>query len=251
MSTTYSQHDPVSGMTFVRIPAGTFIMGSPKDEPGRFEDEHFPHPGTIAGEFWLAQCPVTQEQWQTVMGNNPSYFVHAGPHAPVDHVSWYDCLEFVRILNTRAGEIRYRMPTEAEWEYACRAGTDGPFYSPVEGYCEGNCNTDQPQPPLPALDDIAWWCGNAEGTTHPVAQKIPNSWGLYDMLGNVWEWCELHEEPPRPYILNTAPLLPPGALQAIRGGPWYGMPRCVRSADRHTMSPGFLSSGVGFRIVRL
>lgn len=235
-----AEYDPIAGMSFVMIPPGTFTMGSPLDEAGRFDDEQLPHLVTISTGFWLAQTPMTQGEWQAVMGSNPSYFVGAGPNAPVEQVSWDDCQEFIRRLNVKAGQQQYRIPTEAEWEYACRAGTAGPFYAQTLGYGPGNCNADSTEPLLRQLDAIAWWCGNAGGTTHPVAEKLPNAWGLHDMLGNVWEWCELHH----------SPALPPGALQAIRGGPWYGMPRCVRCADRHTMSPGFMSSGVGLRLVR-
>lgn len=232
-------YDPVAGMSFVMVGPGSFTMGSPLNEIGRFDDEQLPHPVVVSTGFWLGQTPVTQGQWQAVMGSNPSYFAGAGAAAPVEQVSWEDCREFVHILNDKAGEERYRLPTEVEWEYACRAGTSGPFYAEIPGYGPETCNADGSEPLLHQLDAIAWWCGNAAGTTHPVAEKLPNAWGLHDMLGNVWEWCEL---------LSSA--FPPGALQAIRGGPWYGMPRCVRSADRHVMSPGFASSGVGFRLVR-
>jgi formylglycine-generating enzyme required for sulfatase activity len=174
--------------------------------------------------------------------------VNAGPYAPVEQVSWDDCQEFIRMLNEKSEQ--YRLPTEEEWEYACRAGTVGPFYDPVAGYVFENCNTATPKPPLSDLDAIAWWCGNAGEITHPVAQKRPNAWGLYDMLGNVWEWAEMGIDAMHTENRKHAAPLPPGALQAIRGGPWYGMPRCVRCADRHSMSPGFKSSGVGFRIAR-
>lgn len=224
-------------------------MGSPEDEPGRFDEEELQHPVTITSGYWLGQSPVTQDQWQGVMGSNPSYFVNAGPDAPVEQVSWDDCLEFIRRLNVRTGQEQYRMPTEREWEYACRAGTEGPFYCQVTGYGPANCNTDKPDPPLPDLDEIAWWCGNAGETTHPVARKRSNVWGLYDMLGNVWEWCLVEPYTPLAGAGHYPPALPPGVLQAIRGGPWYGMPRCVRCADRHAMTPGFRSSGVGFRVV--
>jgi formylglycine-generating enzyme required for sulfatase activity len=240
------RYDPDAGMMFVWIPAGTFSMGSPGDEIGRFDDEELPHPVTIPDGFWLGRTAVTQEQWWKVMEGNPSYFMNAGPNAPVEQVSCDDCQEFVGALIEKSGRDLYRMPTEEEWEYACRAGTVGPFYRPVASYLFENCNTDNPDPPLSELDTIAWWCGNAGDTTHPVGQKLPNAWGLHDMLGNVWEWAMMGNTEKG----NYAATLPPGALQAIRGGPWYGMPRCVRCADRHSMSSGFRSSGVGFRIAR-
>ncbi len=238
--------DPVAGMSFLFVPSGEATLGSPPDEVGRFDDEEPEHPTRIERGFWLGRTPVTQREWLAIMGNNPSYFRDAGEDAPVEQVCWDECLELVRRLNERAADETYGLPAEEAWEYACRAGTGGPFYSAEPDYCEANCNTADPVPPLPLLDRFAWWCGNAGETTHRVAEKEPDAWGLYDMLGNVWEWCWDCSA----IVSGDGPGAPRGFVQAIRGGPWYGMARCVRCADRHTISAGFSSSGVGVRLAR-
>jgi formylglycine-generating enzyme required for sulfatase activity len=179
------------GMALVPIPAGEFRMGSPGFDPDAYDDEKPQHPVRITRPFYLGACPVTQAEYQAVMGANPSYFKEQ-PENPVETVSWYDAVRFCNSLSEREdlrpfftiegervtvpdwGGAGYRLPTEAEWEYACRAGT------PTR-YSFG----DDPA----ALGDHAWYSENSASTTHPVRQKHPNSWGLYDMHGNVWEWC--------------------------------------------------------------
>jgi formylglycine-generating enzyme required for sulfatase activity len=171
------------GMEFVRIPAGAFLMGTPVDQldaiaggDAGYRDwiahEAPQHRVHISQPFYLGTYPVTQAQWEAVMGNNPSRF-KGNPNHPVDQVSWYDVLAFLQTLNALEGSRDYRLPTEAQWEYACRAGTDTPRY-----------HED--------VEAIAWYSANSEsqtGQTYLVGQKLPNSWGLHDMLGNVWEWC--------------------------------------------------------------
>ncbi len=144
---------------FCPIHAGTFRMESNEVKLGQ--------------DFYLGKYPVTQQQWDTVMGNNPSSF--RGGSLPVETVSWDDVQNFIQILNTKSGKNVYRLPTEAEWEYACRAGSTSVYYF-------GN---DESQ-----LGEYAWYDGNSGQTTHPVGQKKPNGWGLYDMYGNVWEWTD-------------------------------------------------------------
>jgi formylglycine-generating enzyme required for sulfatase activity len=230
------------GMTFVLIPAGTFLMGSPDYELGRNDDET-QHEVSISQSFYLQTAPVTQGQWQALMGKNPSSFIQGEADCPVDSINWIDCQEFIKKLNT-LGEGIYRLPMEAEWEYACRAGSTTAL---VNGdltalYCD----------PDPNLDEMGWYCGNSDRQTHPVAQKHPNAWGLYDMHGNLAEWCqdwyglysETHQTDP------IGPLSGPGRL--IRGGSWFSSAKNCRSAARFHWPPQARSQlqTMGFRLLR-
>jgi formylglycine-generating enzyme required for sulfatase activity len=159
------------GMKFAWIPPGTFTMGSPNTEEGRQKWE-VQHKVTLTRGFYMGVYPVTQKQWHEVMGGNPSNF-KKGDNYPVEMVSWEDCQKFVKKLSEREGQ-EYRLPTEAEWEYACRAGTTTTYYT---GDDEN------------ALDRAGWYSKNSGKVTHPVGQKEANKWGLYDMHGNVYQWC--------------------------------------------------------------
>ena len=221
---------PMESMEFVRIPAGSFVMGSPEDEEGRRSDER-QHEVRISQGFWMGKYEVTQEEWNAVMGANPSSFKGCGSRCPVETVSWNDIQEFIRRLNELAsgsGSV-YRLPTEAEWEYAARAGTTGPRYG--------------------ELDEIAWHSGNS-GRMHPVGQKGANAWGLHDMLGNVWEWtADWSGEYPSGAV--TDPQGPEtGSIRVDRGGGWVDDARYVRSASRGPSSAGGRNSFIGFRLVR-
>ena len=228
----------------VRIKPGTFVMGSPESEPGRQIDE-VQHTVKITKAFYLSQTPITQAQWKAVMGNNPSNF--QGDDLPVECVSWDDAVAFCQKLSAREHK-KYRLPTEAEWEYACRAGTMTEYYT-------GNGTA--------ALDRAGWYGGNSNyipvesmffGTTtttgagtHPVAQKVPNAWGLYDMHGNVWQWCsdyvgEYTGDAENP----TGPTT--GRYRVLRGGSWYANPQLCRSAYRCDNVPDRRGSDFGFRI---
>ena len=226
--------------SFVFISPGTFIMGSSETELGRKDDE-LPHEVSITHGFFLQSTPVTQGQWKAVMGNNPSQFFPKGDDYPVESVSWYDCQKFIERLNS-TGEHIYRLPTETEWEYACRAGK---FSSSSEGeIIELFCEHD------PNLDAVGWYCGNSDRATHPTAQKKPNPWGLYDLHGNVLEWCQdwYGPYPATPQTDPTGSITGPGRI--IRGGSWFSNAKSCRSAARLYWSPNAKSDFIGFRLVR-
>ena len=225
-------------MVLVPIPAGKFVMGSALTDNFRQEAE-VPHKVTLTRAFYMGAFAVTQEQYARVMGHNPSK--RKAPLHPVEHVSWDDAVEFCRKLSElpeeRAAGHRYRLPTEAEWEYACRAGTTT-LYS---------CGNDES-----VLLDFAWFNNNSNRQTHPVGQKRPNSWGLYDMHGNVFQWCldvytEYGSEPVTDPIGTGA-----SDVRLARGGSWFcPSAQLVRSAFRHAFGRSERSGYIGFRVVRL
>ncbi len=238
-------------MELVWCPPGSFMMGSPSDEAGRSNDET-QHEVTLTKGFWLGKYPVTQEQWESVMGNNPSNFkegkwvVFGGgqtrPDHPVENVSWKDSQTFIQILNeklasTARGDVRlpaggkFRLPTEAEWEYACRAGTTGPY--------AGN------------LGDLGWFSDNSGNTTHPVGQKGASAWGLFDMHGNVSEWCsDWYGEYPSGSV--TDPAGPgSGSYRLFRGGSWNDSVCVCRTAGRGINFSDVRYDYIGFRAVLL
>ncbi len=217
-------------------------MGSPEDELGRSEDET-QHRVTITQGFWLGKYQVTQAQWEVVMGYNPSHF--KGLNLPVEYVSWDDISEaggFLEKANRfgRAGEA-FSLPTEAQWEYACRAGTTTALNNGMDLTTEdGAC---------PNLDEVAWYWENSGGKTHPVGLKKANAWGLHDMHGNVWEWCldGYHDYPPGPLVDPRGA----GSGPVHRGGSWGEDARYCRVASRHYyFSPGDIGNHIGFRIAR-
>ncbi len=213
----------------VRIFPGSFLMGSPADEVGRNKNER-QHRATLTDAFWLGETPVTQAQWQALMGDNPSGFKSA--RRPVEQVSWDDAQRFIEALNQRFGEGgAFRLPTEAEWEYACRAGSGGPYAG--------------------KLEDMGWFKGNSGKKTHDVALKDPNAWGLYDMHGNVWEWCaDGNSDYPKEAVVN--PRGPEtGSDRVVRGGGWIGDAWFCRSASRGWGSPVNCSRFLGFRLLRM
>jgi formylglycine-generating enzyme required for sulfatase activity len=205
------------------IAPGGFWMGSPEEEQGRVENEGPQHEVALTKGFWLADSPCTQALWKAVMSGNPSQT--KSPERPVETVSWDDVQKFLKRLKDS------RLPTEAEWEFACRAGTEGATYAGL------------------ALDDIAWYAANSEKKTQIVKQKRPNAWGLYDTLGNVWEWCA---DGPRRYASAGVrdPVGPMGPGRVARGGSYGHSPRLVRAACRDASEPDFRGGGIGFRLVR-
>ena len=252
---------------FVLIPAGSFTMGSPRNESERSNEEQ--HEVTITRSFYAQIHEVTQGEWETLMGNNPSYFsssgngVDCGSDCPVENVTWYESLAYANALsasedlqecyvlsgceNSPGNDMEctdvswnsdclgYRLPTEAEWEYVARAGTTTAYYN-------GN-DPDQ-------LGDIAWYEDNSSSTTHPVAQLEANSWGFYDMIGNVWEWCWDGYEPNYSLLSVTDPTgLNTSFYRVNRGGSWLIPASLARSASRQSIAPKTRYRGLGFRLV--
>jgi formylglycine-generating enzyme required for sulfatase activity/serine/threonine protein kinase len=229
------------GMEFVLIPAGEFDMGSPDSEKGRYADEGPIHHVKIAKAFYMGKYEVTQKQWREIMGYNPSKF--QGDNLPVDTMSWADVLEFIGKLNAKEGTNKYRLPTEAEWEYAARTGTK-------TIYSFGDNES--------MLGDYAWFIKNSNDRTHAVGKKMPNAWELYDMYGNVWEWVQdvYHNS------YSGAPTDGSawegdgfdsiyGDERIYRGGGWYCSIENCRSAFRGHLSSKSRFDALGFRLLRI
>jgi formylglycine-generating enzyme required for sulfatase activity len=214
------------GMKFAWIPPGTFLMGG-----DRFDDEKPAHRVTLTKGFYMSLYPVTQEQWQVVMGSNPSRF--QGADRPVETVTWNDCQDFCERL-AKSMSTPVRLPTEAEWEYACRAGTTTDYHG---GNGEG------------ALKKVGWFSGNSNGQTKPVGLLAPNAWGLYDMHGNVGEWCQdWHGPYPEDDVKD--PSGPEAAgYRSLRGGSWNYPPEFCRAAHRLWFAPSSRSCDFGCRVL--
>ena len=245
---------PIAGMQFAKIKAGTFMMGSPSSESDRYNNETW-HRVTLTQDFEIMTTEVTQKQWVEVMGGNPSYFkerkycpdthttikgVEICPNHPVEQVSWDDVKDFIRTLNhLKKDGYYYRLPTEAEWEYAARAGTTTPY-----SYQNGR------------LDDNAWYDSNSGRQTQEVTscpnKKVDcrNKWGLYHVAGNVWEWVEDAYRSDYEKLSCTDPLNESGSPRVIRGGSWGSYAQHLRSATRVSCGPGYRYDYVGFRLVR-
>jgi formylglycine-generating enzyme required for sulfatase activity len=229
------------GMKLVLTPKGTFMMGSPESEEARFEDET-QHEVTISKDYYLGVHEVTQAQYEKVMGTKPSYFQGdeikgSSTNNPVESVSWLDAVEFCKKLSDlpeekAAGRV-YRLPTEAEWEYACRAGSKS-------AYSFGESSK--------SLGDYAWFDGNSNNQMHPVGEKKANAWGLYDMHGNVWEWCsDWYGEYPNGAVSD--PVGPrEGSNCVIRGGSWCSTAANCWSANRSRGTPVNRVNNLGFRL---
>ncbi|TWI68916.1 formylglycine-generating enzyme required for sulfatase activity [Desulfobotulus alkaliphilus] len=249
-------------MEFVLIPPGSFSMGSPATEKGRNWDEAL-HTVHITRAFYISTTVVTQKQWFDVMRTTPSSAQSCGGDCPVENVSWNDALQFLQQLNAMEGSRSYRLPTEAEWEYAARAGTQTAFFNgPIQ---ETTCI-----PLDPVLNESGWYCGNsgqaypAHGfSIRPVALKKPNAFGLYDVHGNVMEWC-LDACNNRSSFSRRAgvftdtyvddikdPLSRRGSHRVVRGGAFFQSPEHSRSANRMAFHPGVKRSYISFRVVRM
>ena len=261
-STTPGTQKEVYGFTFRWIPPGEFMMGSPTSEPDRVENEGPQHKVRISKGFWLGECEVSQEQWEAVMRSNPSFF--RGKSRPVEQIDWDDCQTFIKKLNGKDTKNKFRLPTEAEWEYACRAGTLTPMFN-------GDLNILGLNN-APDLDPIAWYAGNSgsgnsrdfdsskwtetqffhtRAGTHPVGKKAPNPWGLYDIHGNVWEWCQdWYAEDYYSFSPKVDPKGPStGKKRVGRGGAWYDHAKTFRAAFRLPLKPSFKSKVMGLRLL--
>jgi hypothetical protein len=222
---------------FSLISAGFFQMGDAVGN-GLYGDELPVHPVEITNSFYMQRTEVTQAQWQLVMGSNPSNYPSCGVTCPVDMVSWNDIQIFLAALNVQDPGKNYRLPTEAEWEYACRAGTTGDY---------GGTGV---------LDEMGWYSDNAGGTVHPVAGLQPNAWGLYDMHGNVWEWVQDWWWPD--YYSYSPTIDPPGPdvplqelpIRVLRSGSWVHVAWSARSSYRPGGDPASGGFDTGFRLVR-
>jgi formylglycine-generating enzyme required for sulfatase activity len=226
---------PLTNLEMVKVPEGCFQMGCGELDDQCFSSEKPIHNVCLVSAE-IGKYEITQSQWKKIMGYNPSFFKKDGAF-PIENVSWNDIKNFIRRLN-RISDKNFRLPTEAEWEYAARAGTETAFSFGDE---------------ISKLGEYAWYSGNSEGKTHLVGQKEPNAWGLYDMHGNVWEWVEddWHDN------YDGAPSDggawiddPRGAFRVFRGGSWHLDARNCRSATRDFDGPGLRFNGVGFRLAR-
>ncbi len=262
---------PYEGPAFVSVqPSNFFWMGSTLDEIGRDESEEL-HEVLLTQPFSMQATEVTQEQWREVMGNNPSNFTsQCGGTCPVEQVNWWDALAYLNALSQREGLEQcyrlegcsgtpgldyacsdvafrglactgFRLPTESEWEFAARAGAGTAFYNgPIE---EGGCQEF-------ALTNIAWYCGTSQTRTHAVGQKMPNAFGLHDMLGNAWEWV-WDRHGPYPTGLTDDPLGPEqGNFRIVRGGGWNDPASSCRTSKRGANRPEDKSADLSFRAVR-
>lgn len=217
-------------MTFCWCPAGNFTTGSPESESDRDSDEKQVKV-TLTKGFWMAKTEVTQAQWHAVMGNNPSNF--KGDNLPVEQVSWNEARDFLDKLNGKIGNTdggKMVLPTEAQWEYACRAGEFGPYSGGT-------------------IDEVAWYVDNSDSKTHPVGMKKSNAWGLCDMHGNVWEWCaDWYDVELQGGVDPIGPAS--GADRVLRGGSWLSNAFGCRAADRNGSDPSGQYRIIGFRIAR-
>ncbi|MGA3208894.1 MAG: formylglycine-generating enzyme family protein [Syntrophales bacterium] len=217
---------PTLGAKFVLIPAGTFLMGKSGNQ----------HQVTISQAFYMQTTELTQGQWKRLMGSNPSHFSSCGDDCPVEMVSWHDVQDFIRKLNRQEGTDKYRLPTEAEWEYAARSGGRQEEYAGTSS--ESN------------FGDYAWYFANSDSKTHSVGQKRPNALELYDMSGNVWEWVQDgYGNYPSNHV--TDPAGPSSGSRAVnRGGSWGNFAQLCRTAFRSSYTLSSRSAYLGFRLAR-
>ena len=215
----------------VYVSGGTFTMGGTSEQGSDTESDEKPTHSITLSSYYICKYEVTQALWRAVMGSNPSNF--KGDNLPVECVSWNDCQTFINRLNSYTGR-NFRLPTEAEWEFAARGGN----YSRHYKYSGSNY-----------IGDVAWYDDNSGNRTHPVGTKQPNELGLYDMSGNVWEWCSDWYGSYSSYSQSDPTGANSGSYRVERGGSWYGYARYCRSSDRGSDSPGDSDYGLGLRLV--
>lgn len=238
------------GMEFVYIKGDTFVMGSPskevqlilKEYPYEKQIDEKQHRVTLTQGYYIQTTEVTQRQWKDIMGKNPSSFIGCGENCPVENVSWEDAQLFIQKLNARENTNEYTLPTEAQWEYACRAGSNTSFSCGKLIGLDNDLN----------LDGVAWYLGNSDKTVHPVATKRPNRWGLYDMHGNVLEWCANSKYRYTSYAVKDPPIsyLDSGSRRVYRGGSWEDPPYACRSAYRKDQEKQYRNKNLGLRIIK-
>jgi len=239
-------------MEMICIPAGSFMMGRYPGEQASYGVEDPQHSVTIGSDFFMGKCVVTQGQWFAVMGSNPAQDYGVGDNYPVYNISWNDCQDFVAALN-QLGQGAFRLPSEAEWEYACRADTTTRFYFGDSDGCGTHCK-ECPAGTLPGnQSDYMWYCGNnTPYGTKPGGSKLPNAFGLFDMHGNLWEWCQdywhssYHGAPDNGGAWES----PTSEYRVLRGGTWLHFALYCRSAYRGRNRPVYASHFIGFRLVR-
>ena len=223
----------VNGVAFkmVKVAGGTFQMGATSEQGSDADSDEKPVHSVTLPDYYIGQTEVTQELWQAVMGSNPSYF-KGDNQRPVEKVSWDDCQEFIEKLNRLTGKS-FRLPTEAEWEYAARGGNKS------KGYKYSGSNNP---------DAVAWYDDNSGGNTHTVAQKQANELGLYDMSGNVWEWCKDWYGGYSSNSQNNPIGASTGSYRVLRGGSWGSYARSVRVSSRHNCAPVYRYFNFGLRL---
>lgn len=226
---------PSTDMKLVLLPAGEFDMGSSFEEKGRSDCESPVHRVKIKNPFYIGKTQVTQRQWKKIMGTSPSNFKDEA--RPVEMVSWEEIQEFIKILNEMENIDKYRLPSEAEWEYACRAGTQSRYFF----------GDDEIK-----IGEYAWYTRNSGSKTHPVGKKKPNPWGLYDLNGNVWEWVQdsWHDNYAGAPSDDSAWEDGDSSNRVSRGGSWYCDPDFCRSAARFSREPDKRLANLGLRLVR-